>query len=439
MKQQDFDNLMRDKLNQQDYSFNQSNWDAFENKLNKSQSSFSSLKWWLGGSAALIGGFVLISIFTNDTYQSNENSPSTTVKNDVSPKTNEILISASSEENNLDSINLSSQIEDTGDQDPNPIAVNSNQTNDLANTTSIEKTSIDKVTKPLENTNTASSVSNEKSTSSQLNDASSQKGSSNITVPSALILVGKNEICLGESIEFETIEQENVVYSWNFGDNQYSNLRAPSHVYKQAGSFPVTLIVTSTKDHSIISKSKEILVEVIELPDADFTYEMMQETSVSTIMLKPKNQDINPNWDFGDGYKSNELNPSHQYPKKGYYNITLETKNHFGCSAKTTKKVTIQEDYNLLAPNSFTPNGDGINDFFIPEALKTMDVQFTMTIYSQTEGLIFESKNINQQWNGINQQNGNVCGEATYIWIVNLINSDGKAEQYKGAVLLLRQ
>ncbi|HDY88953.1 MAG TPA: gliding motility-associated C-terminal domain-containing protein [bacterium] len=52
----------------------------------------------------------------------------------------------------------------------------------------------------------------------------------------------------------------------------------------------------------------------------------------------------------------------------------------------------------LFIPNTFTPNGDGLNDMFGPigEGIS----EFNMLIYNRWGQLIFESNNINEQWDG---------------------------------------
>ena len=81
-------------------------------------------------------------------------------------------------------------------------------------------------------------------------------------------------------------------------------------------------------------------------------------------------------WNFGDGSISNEKDPNHTYRNKGQYLVSLAATNSEGCTSNINKDILINEDYNLLAPNSFTPNGDGINDYFLPAALKSFKRKF---------------------------------------------------------------
>jgi len=201
----------------------------------------------------------------------------------------------------------------------------------------------------------------------------------------------------------------------------------------------VSLIVRSAIDNSILTKATDELVIVNPMPKVDFNFELKENNGIpTTSFINLTDKGYKWNWNTGDGNAYTSKDPDHLYYRKGKYNVTLTVENEFGCSKAFTKPVDIKEDYNLLAPNSFTPNGDGINDFFIPEALRVMDVQFNLTIISINEGVIFESNSLSNPWNGNNQRTGSNCGEGTYKWVVSFVNSKGKTEQFTGAVLLLK-
>ena len=66
-----------------------------------------------------------------------------------------------------------------------------------------------------------------------------------------------------------------------------------------------------------------------------------------------------------------------------------------------------------------------------------MNVEFIMTIYNKQGKLIYKTKNINQPWDGFNQNTGEKCIQGSYIWVIQLTNKLGQNEQYKGPLLLL--
>jgi gliding motility-associated-like protein len=68
-------------------------------------------------------------------------------------------------------------------------------------------------------------------------------------------------------------------------------------------------------------------------------------------------------------------------------------------------ELTILEDCEQLSiPNVFTPNGDGINDFWSPRITETLSYQ--LYIYSRYGHLVFESNNPVEVWRGQTKQGG---------------------------------
>jgi OmpA-OmpF porin, OOP family len=88
----------------------------------------------------------------------------------------------------------------------------------------------------------------------------------------------------------------------------------------------------------------------------------------------------------------------------------------------------------LIVPNAFSPNGDGINDFFSPR--DTNLSFYTCKIYNRWGNLIFETTNPNQFWDG--NYNGGECVEGTYFYLVEAIGLDDKKYLYKGFLMLAR-
>ena len=88
----------------------------------------------------------------------------------------------------------------------------------------------------------------------------------------------------------------------------------------------------------------------------------------------------------------------------------------------------------LWVPNSFTPNGDGINDTFHPKG--TQVENFSMKIFNRWGEIIFQTSSIENGWDGM--INGELCGEGAYVFIITYKGEDGKTVQQKGTIILQR-
>ena len=70
-------------------------------------------------------------------------------------------------------------------------------------------------------------------------------------------------------------------------------------------------------------------------------------------------------------------------------------------------------------PNTFTPNGDGINDLWDITALQAYP-GCTISIYNRTGSLIYNSVNYPKPWDGT--YNGQKLPVGTYYYLINLKN-----------------
>ena len=177
-------------------------------------------------------------------------------------------------------------------------------------------------------------------------------------------------------------------------------------------------------------------IEVKKRPNATF-YQL--NTNLSEInnlaSFMPKNQHYEIyTWDFGDGYYSNALEPIHAYDEIGVYVPSLEVTNEFGCSDIYTKDITIESDYTLWIPNTFTPNGDGLDEIFTPKGNGV--VAFNMIVYTRWGEEIFYTNKINNGWDG---KLRDVEMAPTGIYTYRIVTEDvnGKVRTYQGEINLI--
>ncbi|MFC2175684.1 choice-of-anchor L domain-containing protein [Bacteroidota bacterium] len=104
-------------------------------------------------------------------------------------------------------------------------------------------------------------------------------------------------------------------------------------------------------------------------------------------------------WEFGDGSTSRNENPQHQYSKEGVYEVTLTSVNTDGCTSAVTQEVTAYSPFRIYVPNSFTPNGDGLNDSFglVGEGY----LHYDLHVFNKLGQRIFTGRFTGQQaWDG---------------------------------------
>ena len=121
------------------------------------------------------------------------------------------------------------------------------------------------------------------------------------------------------------------------------------------------------------------------------------------------------------------------------YQFTATNSN--GCSVDSIVMIEVTKLRRANAPTGFTPNGDGVNDYFFIQGGSKVQTVTIFRVYDRWGTLVFEGNNseINvpeQGWNGIYR--GRPAPSGTYTWYADVLFKDGHTEQVKGNIILLR-
>ena len=104
----------------------------------------------------------------------------------------------------------------------------------------------------------------------------------------------------------------------------------------------------------------------------------------------------------------------------------------YGCTVSDS--VTISLDGSLYIPNTFSPNGDGLNEVF---KIHAEDItQFEIMIFNRWGELLYESKNINKNWDGTYK--GEVCKVDAYVWRILYSDVNTSKKEIFGHVNLVK-
>ena len=116
------------------------------------------------------------------------------------------------------------------------------------------------------------------------------------------------------------------------------------------------------------------------------------------------------------------------YSEPGTSSIRLSVSNE--CGEEIIEKDLIIED--CIIPNIITPNGDGLNDYFVTKYAKIYD-DVNITILNRWGNVVYEDSNYQNQWNGLNP-NGNKLKDGTYYYFISYNEGNGNT---KGIVQIL--
>jgi gliding motility-associated-like protein len=108
----------------------------------------------------------------------------------------------------------------------------------------------------------------------------------------------------------------------------------------------------------------------------------------------------------------------------------------FGCSDTTRIMIEAQPCCDLLMPNAFTPNNDGLNDFLGPVTFGNPE-NYRLVIFNRYGDLVFESYKVNDKWDGY-YKDGQKADAGTYFYVLTGTCYDGTPIQMKGDITLIR-
>jgi len=139
-----------------------------------------------------------------------------------------------------------------------------------------------------------------------------------------------------------------VSWFWTFGDGSTSTEKNPSHTYTQDGTYMVCLSVEE-HDGSRGIKSETGYISVTDTgPTANFSASPRSGPEPLTVHFTDQSTSYDGviawQWDFGDGFTSQEFEPTHVYLSKGTYDVSLIVW-EYDSSDSITKKgyITVPE------------------------------------------------------------------------------------------------
>jgi PKD repeat protein len=123
-------------------------------------------------------------------------------------------------------------------------------------------------------------------------------------------------------------------WTWNFGDGTVSSERTPVHKYSTPGSYTVSLVVENKFGSD--KKSMPGYISAGIAPVANFAASPRDGTAPLEVHFTDlsKGQPVVWSWDFGDGMKSSEANPTHIYSLGGSYQVILTVANSYGADTR---------------------------------------------------------------------------------------------------------
>lgn len=141
-------------------------------------------------------------------------------------------------------------------------------------------------------------------------------------------------------------------------------------------------------------------------------------------------------WSFGPaGASSTQQDPLYTYNSAGTYTVLLIAADGI-CSDSAFATIQVEGEPGLMVPNIFTPNNDGVNDFFYaqPKGIRTLEG----TIYNRYGEIVYHWEGPEGGWDGRTIPAGIPCSDGVYFYVITAIDVNGETIEEKGTVQLVR-
>jgi len=226
-------------------------------------------------------------------------------------------------------------------------------------------------------------------------------------------------------------------WSWSVNGNKFSTQQNPVRILPASGQF--TIVLSASNGVCTDSSSTTIVLDDEVKARFQTTNTICPEDSA--FFTNTSTGKINSwLWDLGNGVTSIQPTPAPQtYPKTGvetHYIALLTVVGENGCIDTTRQTIRVLKSCFIGVPNAFTPNNDGINDFYYPiNAFKADDLDFR--VYNRWGQVVFKSNDWTKKWDG--KIKGIPQPPGVYVWTFRYIHRDtGKKYSLKGNVMLIR-
>lgn len=259
-------------------------------------------------------------------------------------------------------------------------------------------------------------------------------------VPTVDFFIDTMLMCAPFTAYFQDLSFANapISYLWNFGDGTTSTEQNPVHLYPVPGVYDVTLsIVVEEGCTANITVTQPGAIDVKPSPVAAFTVDPpIAEAFTPFITFSDQSQGGISHWYFftpGDSLQARDTVFSYQ--TGGYHYPMQVVTNEYGCTDTAVRTVYIIPYSTLYVPNSFTPNGDGINEVFLPLARDMKLYKFE--IFTRWGNRIFTTEDQYEGWDGT--INGKPAADGVYIYQIHYRKAhDGLDDLVRGHFTLMR-
>ncbi|MFM9983636.1 MAG: gliding motility-associated C-terminal domain-containing protein [Flavobacteriales bacterium] len=285
-------------------------------------------------------------------------------------------------------------------------------------------------------------------------DGCSQPLTDTVTVhvwdtPEVIFVVDTLEGCFPLTVTF--IDQtlpiaDNVTCEWGFGEGTTLGIcDTVQFVYNlpqlYAEYYPSLTITTENGCIGTDTLIDPIIVH--GYPEVDFTWEpqpvtVLQHEVQFTNLTEGADEYL---WNFFRMETTPEVNPFYDFPivDQGVFPICLTATSEYGCADTLCQDIFMESILQVFVPNTFTPDEDGINDFWLPVVTGEIPGSYKCWVFNKWGDPMFYTEDSRMAWTGGSDGGEYYVTNDTFVWRIEVqALRDGRIEVFEGHVTMAR-
>jgi hypothetical protein len=413
------DELFKSALEGHEMPYDNNAWNSFEKKMNKPNAPINPFKFWFFGTS-IIAVITISSLLYFSSKQEEKSDKQVEQKSDLIEKSN----------------SQSTTSKKTKSENTKGIQDEKISSNELEAKEDDKKETKTNLILPKVNEVLAEEITKDLKHDEEITNP--KKGNSiitkNVTEPDVPSFSNK---CLGENLKIINKNDEGMTLIFPSG-KKVSVAESATENIKLSEEGKYELLVNSKQKETYNS-----FFSVFENPKASLLLEdeLNYETGLPVIRGEVQTFEESIKWKVDKVVSANSSKAKtadFYFFEKGQFELEVIVSNDKGCSSTEIKTIIISEDYNLLAVNAFNPlSDDRRKNTFMPYALTKRNSAFSLIIIDTDDGgIVFESSDASNPWDGIDKRNGQLVNKnKAFIWKVTLSSPEKNEKSvYKGTI-----
>ncbi len=252
-------------------------------------------------------------------------------------------------------------------------------------------------------------------------------------VDNTLQLLGKDKFCAGMSDSAVLLVKPTDSIQWEMNGNPVSGATGVRYKVLQSGQYSALLI---NSDGCRVNTPPQDIA--IELPKPGISYPVQYAVMNVPLELEARNFGSTVLWQPGVYLDdANSFDPVFKAPLadiEQQYTISITTPG--GCLTIDKQLVKTIKEVKVYVPNAFTPDNNGLNDFFKPTFIGIKEL-YHFRIYNRNGRLVYHMPDPNDRgWDGT--VDGIIQPSGVYVWTMEALGLDKIIHKQSGTLVLIR-